>query len=205
MGSFEYYHTSFSYQRNDTGEECFVGVPEQGGRNLIWTDPLAPGALYTASVAGDGTVGLYRLEVAVSAGAGKLRLAGGVSGTMKESLNRAFSYLSAHKVGFGLGREVDESDLHVEVMDLMNSRVDAELGVAFFVAAFSALENCAGPDDSHVGGVGRERVALGRTEKTGTTVSTIRRLLGLSQTSSSLICEYKADCSMNGRMRVRQL
>ena len=140
MGSFEYYHTSFSYQRNDTGEECFVGVPEQGGRNLISTDPLAPGALYTASVADDGTVGLYRVEVAVSAGAGKLRLAGGVSGTMKESINRAFSYLSAHKVEFGLGREVDESDLHVEVMDLMNSRVDAELGVAFFVAAFSALK-----------------------------------------------------------------
>jgi hypothetical protein len=29
MGSFEYYHTSFSYTLNDTGEERFVGVPEQ--------------------------------------------------------------------------------------------------------------------------------------------------------------------------------
>ena len=50
MGSFEFYHTSFSYQRSATGEECFVGVPEQGGRDLISTDPLAPGAVYTASV-----------------------------------------------------------------------------------------------------------------------------------------------------------
>jgi ATP-dependent Lon protease len=39
MGSFEYYHTSFSYTLNDTGEERFVGVPEQGGRNMISADP----------------------------------------------------------------------------------------------------------------------------------------------------------------------
>jgi len=95
MGSFEFYHTSFSYQRSATGEECFVGVPEQGGRDLISTDPLAPGAVYTASVSSDGTVGLYRLEVAVSAGNGKLKMAGRASGVMKESIQRAFSYLWA--------------------------------------------------------------------------------------------------------------
>ena len=43
MGSFEYYHTSFSYTLQETGEERFVGVPEQGGRDLISADPLAPG------------------------------------------------------------------------------------------------------------------------------------------------------------------
>lgn len=139
MGSFEFYHTSFSYQRSATGEECFVGVPEQGGRDLISTDPLAPGAVYTASVSPDGTVGLYRLEVAVSAGNGKLKMAGRVSGAMKESIQRAFSYLTARKVEFGLGREIDIADLHVEVLDLLNNRVEAEMGVAFFVAAFSAL------------------------------------------------------------------
>ena len=41
MGSFEYHHTSFSYLVNETGEERFVGVPEQGGRDLISADPLA--------------------------------------------------------------------------------------------------------------------------------------------------------------------
>src|SRR5207248_3054814 len=78
MGSFEYHHTSFSYLIDETGEERFVGVPEQGGRDLISTDPLAPGSVYAGSVSGDGTVGLYRLEVSLSAGTGKLRLAGGV-------------------------------------------------------------------------------------------------------------------------------
>ena len=71
MGSFEYYHTSFSYTLQETGEEQFVGVPEQGGRDLISADPLAPGTVYTAGVTSDGTVGLYRIEVSVSSGTGK--------------------------------------------------------------------------------------------------------------------------------------
>ena len=79
MGSFEYYQTSFSYSHNDTGEEHFVGVPEQGGRDLISADPLGPGTTYTAGVTMDGTVGLYRVEVSLAAGAGKLKLAGGVT------------------------------------------------------------------------------------------------------------------------------
>lgn len=139
MGSFEYYHTSFSYLDNETGEEIFVGVPEQGGRDLISSDPLPPGTVYTAAVSGDGTVGLYRVEVSQSSGSGKLKLAGGVSGTMKESVQRAFSYLLAQKTPFGVARDIDTSDLHVEVIDLLGNRVEAEIGVAFFVAAYSIL------------------------------------------------------------------
>ncbi|MFB1502495.1 protease Lon-related BREX system protein BrxL, partial [Thiocapsa sp. C2-2m] len=139
MGSFEYYQTSFSYLVNDTGEEKFVGVAEQGGRDLISADPLPPGTLYTASVSGDGTVGLYRVEITLSSGTGKLKFAGGVSGSMKESVNRAFSFLCASKSAFGVPRELDTSDFHVEVIDLLGNKVEAEIGVAFFVAAYSAL------------------------------------------------------------------
>jgi ATP-dependent Lon protease len=139
MGSFEYYHTSFSYTLQETGEEKFVGVPEQGGRDLISTDPLAPGTVYTAGVTSDGTVGLYRVEVSVSNGTGKLRLAGGVAGAMKESVQRAFSFLQAKKTDFGVARDLDVSDLHVEVIDLLANRVEAEIGIAFFVACYSAL------------------------------------------------------------------
>ena len=139
MGSFEYYHTSFSYLVTETGEERFVGVPEQGGRDLISSDPLPPGTVYAASVSGDGTVGLYRIEVSVSHGTGKLKPAGGVAGAMKESIQRAFSYLLANKNTFGVAREVDTSDFHVEVIDLLGNKVEAEIGVAFFVAAYSIL------------------------------------------------------------------
>ncbi|MDZ4852648.1 MAG: protease Lon-related BREX system protein BrxL [Pirellulaceae bacterium] len=139
MGSFEYYHTSFSYSDKETGEEKFVGVPEQGGRDLIASDPLAPGSVYTGAIAPDGTVGLFRLEVTLTSGTGKVKTAGGVRGAMKESINRAFSHLASKKVEFGLGREMDNSDFHVEAIDLLSNGVEAEIGVAFFVAAFSAL------------------------------------------------------------------
>jgi len=139
MGSFEYYHTSFSYLVTETGEERFVGVPEQGGRDLISPDPLPPGTVYSASVSGDGTVGLYRIEVSLSSGTGKLKAAGGIAGAMKESIQRAFSYLLSNKNALGVGREVDTSDFHAEVIDLLGNRVDAEIGVAFFVAAYSIL------------------------------------------------------------------
>ena len=139
MGSFEYYQTSFSYTHQESGEEKFVGVPEQGGRDLISTDPLAPGTVYTAGVTADGTVGLYRLEISVATGSGKLRMAGGVAGAMKESVQRAFSYLQSKKTELLIARDLDMSDFHVEVIDLLANRVEAEVGVAFFVACYSAI------------------------------------------------------------------
>lgn len=140
MGSFEYYHTSFSYVDVETGEERFVGVPEQGGRNLISSDPLPPGSVYTASVGPDGTVGMYRVEVSVAVGNGRLKLAGGVSGATKESISRAFSYMLSKKGDLSIAKEMDASDLHVEVIDLLNNRVEGEIGLGFFIAAFSALK-----------------------------------------------------------------
>ena len=143
MGAFEYYHTSFSYTLQESGEERFVGVPEQGGRDLISTDPLAPGTVYTAGVTSDGTVGLYRMEVSVSTGTGKLKMAGGLAGAMKESVQRAFSYIQAKRTELGIARDLDTSDLHVEVIDLLANRVEAEVGVAFFIACYSALRRAA--------------------------------------------------------------
>ncbi len=139
LGSFEYHQTSFSYVLRDTGEERFVGVPEQGGRNLIPPDPPGPGTVFTAGVADDGAVGLYRIEVSVSAGNGKLRTAGGVSGNIKESVNRAFACLLSKRGELGLMHDLDTSDLYVEVIDLLGNHVEAEVGVALFVACCSAL------------------------------------------------------------------
>ena len=139
MGSFEYNQVSFSYQDNESGEEHFVGVPEQGGRDLISAEPLSPGTIYAASVSGDGTVGLYRIEVSISSGTGKLKAAGGLHGSIKESINRSFSYLKSQKNAFSIAREFDTSDFHVEAIDLLGNKVEAEVGVAFLVAAFSAL------------------------------------------------------------------
>ncbi len=140
LGSFEYYQTSFSYIDNETREEKFVGVPEQGGRDMISSDPLAPGSVYTASVDDQGKVGLYRLEVGCSPGTGKLRIAGGVDGIMKESIQRAFAYLSAQKVRMGISQQIDTTDFYVEAIDLLSNHVPCEAGVALIVAVYSAIK-----------------------------------------------------------------
>jgi ATP-dependent Lon protease len=140
MGSFEYHQTSFSYIDNETREERFVGVPEQGGGEMISTDPLAPGSVYAASVDDQGKVGLYRLEIGCSPGTGKLKIAGGIEGPMRESINRAFAYLQSQKGKFGIAQQVDTTDFHIEAIDLLANRVACEAGIALVVAIYSAIK-----------------------------------------------------------------
>jgi ATP-dependent Lon protease len=139
LGSFEYHQTSFSYISRESGEEHFVGVPEQGGRNLIPPDPPGPGTVYSAGVSDDSVIGLYRVEVSISTGTGKLKMAGGLTGPMKEAAVRAFAVLGSRKSELGLAQDVDSSDFHLQVIDLLGNRVEAEIGTAVFVACCSAL------------------------------------------------------------------
>jgi len=57
----------------------------------------------------------------------------------KESVQRGFSYVQAKKTELGIACDLETSDLHVEVIDLLGNRVEAEVGIAFFVASYSAL------------------------------------------------------------------
>lgn len=140
MGSFEYHQTSFSYIDSETREERYVGVPEEGGRDLIATDPLAPGSVYSVSVDDQGRAGLYRLEVGCSHGTGKLKVAGGIDGSMRESIQRAFAYIQGHKVDMGIGQSFDTTDFHVEAIDLLTNRVPCDAGIGLVVAIYSALK-----------------------------------------------------------------
>ncbi len=140
MGSFEYYQTSFSYIDNETREERYVGVPEEGGRGLISADPLAPGSVYTASVDDQGKIGLYRLEVGCSPGTGKLKIGGSVDAAMKESMQRAFAYLQGHKINMGIAQTFDATDFYVEAVDLLANHISCDVGVAMIVAIYSALK-----------------------------------------------------------------
>jgi ATP-dependent Lon protease len=115
-------------------------VPEEGGRNAISGDPLEPGSVYATSVDDEGKIGLYRFEVGCAGGTGRLRLAGGIEGNMKESIQRAFGFLQGNKVKLGIGREFDTTDFHVEAIDLLQNRVSGECGMALIVAIISALK-----------------------------------------------------------------
>ena len=140
MGSFEYHQTSFSYIDNETRAERYVGVPEEGGRDVISLDPLAPGSVYTASIDDQGKVGLYRLEVGCSPGTGKLKVAGGIEGSMKESIQRAFAYIQGHKTNMGIAQTIDNTDFHVEAIDLLANHITCDAGIGLVVAIYSAIK-----------------------------------------------------------------
>ncbi|MBC8432678.1 MAG: protease Lon-related BREX system protein BrxL [Desulfobacterales bacterium] len=140
-GAFEFYKTSFSYVDLETDVERTVGVPEQGGTDVIPHDPLPPGMIFTASVNNEAKVGLFRLEVSVVPGTGKLRAPSGLDKGLKESINRAFSYLQSVRDRLGLNELLAQKDIHAEAVDLSGGRVECPCGVAFFITIISALKN----------------------------------------------------------------
>ena len=101
-GSFEFYKTSFSYIDQEDGAERTVPVPEQGGKGAISQDPLPPGSIYTVAADTEGKVSLFRIEVSLTAGTGKVRTPSGLDKGLKESLNRAVSYIQMVKDKLGL-------------------------------------------------------------------------------------------------------
>lgn len=140
-GSFEFYKTSFSYIDQDDGTERTVAVPEQGGKGSISQDPLPPGSAYTAAADAEAKVGLFRIEVSLTAGTGKIRTPAGLEKGLKESLNRAVSYLQSVKDKLGLTPILAQKDIYAEAVDLSGARIECACGVAFYVAIMSALQN----------------------------------------------------------------
>ena len=140
-GSFEFYKTSFSYIDSADGTERTVAVPEQGGKGMISQDPLPPGSVYTAGADNDAKVGLFRLEVNITPGTGKIRTPTGLEKGLKESLNRAVSYLQSVKDKLGMSPLLAQKDIYAEAVDLSGARIECACGVAFFVAIMSAVQN----------------------------------------------------------------
>jgi len=140
-GSFEFFKTSFSYIDLASNSERVVVVPEQAGTGVISQDPLPSGTIYTISVNDEAKVGLYRLEVTVTSGTGKLKTPAGLDKSLKESLNRAFSYLMNVKDRLGLSDLLNQKDIVAEAIDLSGGHIDCPCGVAFFIAMISALRN----------------------------------------------------------------
>lgn len=97
LGGMEFYDVNFSYVDNETFEEQFVSVPEQGGGKLIPEGMCNPGQIYTVSQGKSGMLGVFRLEAQMLPGNGKFERTGIGSDTKsKEAANTAFSYLKAN-------------------------------------------------------------------------------------------------------------
>jgi ATP-dependent Lon protease len=94
----EFYDVHFSYIDNETFEEEFVSVPEQGGDKLIPEGMGKPGHIYTVAHGDSGMIGVYKIETEVVSGTGKFERTGlGTSREARENLNTAFNYFKANK------------------------------------------------------------------------------------------------------------
>ena len=140
IGGMEFYDVHFSYIETDTLEERFIGVPEQGGSNLIPEGQLKPGTLHTVSTGSSSMLGLYRIELQVIGGNGKLSLSGfGSSQNAKEPVKVAFDYFKANvsRVS-GLAKAIDH-DYHLHLVELHNTGPANALTLAGFIAFCSGL------------------------------------------------------------------
>jgi ATP-dependent Lon protease len=140
MGGLEFWAVNFSYLDLETRQETFVSVPEQTAGGLITPGQLDPGVTFTVGTdQADGRLAIFRVEVQALKGSGRLRITGAPSRAIRDAIETAHAYLSSHAGSLGLGKNPKEYDLHVQLVNLMQSKEGSETGVAFFVGMVGAL------------------------------------------------------------------
>lgn len=140
IGGMEFYDVHFSYIDNDTLEEHFVTLPEQGGNSLIPDGLNKPGELYTIGVSGKGMPGLYRIELQVTKGNGKLATSGlWNSSYAREQVKIAFDYFKANASRISASAKVMDHDFHLHVVDLQNTGALSHMALPSLIAFTSGL------------------------------------------------------------------
>lgn len=143
IGGMEFYDVHFSYIDQETLEEKFVSVPEQGGGSLIPENELQPGVLYTATNgATNNHLGLYRIETQMTNGNGKLNISGMGSNTQpKEALKIAFDYFKANATRLMASVNPENHEYHIHVVEFHNTGVPLDLSLTSFIALVSVITN----------------------------------------------------------------
>jgi ATP-dependent Lon protease len=140
IGGMEFYDVHFSYIDNESLEEHFVSVPEQGGASLIPDGPLNPGTLHTVAVGSNGFLGLYRVELQITGGNGKLSMSGvGSNQPAKESIKVAYDYFKANSSRVSASTKPGDHDYHLHIVELHNTGPSHALTMASLVALCSGL------------------------------------------------------------------
>ncbi|MEH6387437.1 MAG: protease Lon-related BREX system protein BrxL [Pseudomonas profundi] len=140
IGGMEFYDVHFSYIDSETLEEHFVMVKEQGGGALIPEGPSKPGFIHTIGLSGKGMPGLYRIELQVTKGTGKLATSGlWNSSAAKEQVKIAFDYFKANASRISASAKVLEHDFHLHVVELQNTGPLNNMALSSLVAFASGL------------------------------------------------------------------
>lgn len=140
IGGMEFYDVHFSYIDNDSREEKFISVPEQRGGALIPEGLLNPGTLHTVVQGTREHLGLYRLELQVVAGTGKLSVSGSGAGTKtKEAIKIAFDYFKANISRVSSLSRAADHDYHMHVLEIHNTGPARPLTLCSLIAFCSGL------------------------------------------------------------------
>ena len=140
LGGMEFYAVHFSFIDNETMEEEFVSLPEQGGGKLIPEGPMSPGHLHTVVRPSSGNLGAYRLEMQKISGNGKFQISGlGSSSAAKEGTKVGFDYFKANVKSVTSTLHAGEHDYHLHVVDLQGTGPTEELSLVTFISLCSVL------------------------------------------------------------------
>ena len=138
LGGMEFYDVNFSYIDNDTFEEHFVSVPEQGGGKLIPEGMCNPGQVYTVSQGKSGMIGVFRLESQMLPGSGKFERTGlNSDGKCKEAANTAFNYLKANGNHISGAISTTTKDYIINYQDLQGIGMTEKLALPTLIALCS--------------------------------------------------------------------
>ena len=138
IGGMEFYDVHFSYIDNETMNEEFVSVSEQGGGKIIPEGMGKPGHLYTIARGKSGMIGAYKIETQVVSGNGKFERTGlGSDREAKESIETAFRYFRANSKNISGSISVTTKDYLMHVQDIHGVGMTSELALAAFVALCS--------------------------------------------------------------------
>ena len=140
IGGMEFYDVHFSYIDNESLEEMFVSVLEQGGDKLIPDGPLNPGTLHAVAMGTGSLLGLYRQELQVTSGNGKLTISGvGTHSKTKEAVKVAFDYFKANISRVSTTTKAGDHDYHLHMVELHNTGPASAMTLASFVTLCSGL------------------------------------------------------------------
>ena len=138
LGGMEFYDVNFSYIDNETFEERYVTVPEQGGGKLIPEGMCNPGQVYTVSRGKSGMLGVFRLESQMLPGNGKFERTGlGMDRDARESSNVAFSFLKANSNRISGSISTTMKDYIINYQDLQGIGMTGKLAMPTLVALCS--------------------------------------------------------------------
>lgn len=138
LGGMEFYEVNFSYIDNETFEEHYVSVPEQGGGKLIPEGMCNPGQIYTVSRGKSGMLGVFRLESQMLPGNGKFEKTGiGSDRDAKESTNTAFNFLKANSNRISGAISTTTKDYIINYQDLQGIGMTGRLALPTLIAICS--------------------------------------------------------------------